>query len=140
MLRATSYSLQKLRKLFGSRFRRPPPQVADATLITCQRNEGPFLIEWLAYHKAIGFKRIVVGANDCTDGSHEMLTRLAELGEVEYYPFSLQPDLTGAQGVFKQLIIDRGLLLKGNGSAGLISTSFSISILARAHSKTFAAQ
>ncbi|WP_296428395.1 glycosyltransferase family 2 protein [Yoonia sp.] len=70
-----------------------------ATLITCLKDEGPFLIEWLAYHKAIGFRRFIVGANDCTDGSHEMLTRLAALGEIEYLPFS-KSDGVGAQDKF----------------------------------------
>ena len=67
----------------------------SATLITCLRDEGPFLIEWLAYHRAIGFDRFIIGANDCTDGSHDMLTRLAEMGEVIYLPFPATPQAKG---------------------------------------------
>jgi len=89
-----------MRGLFG---RKKPPQ-HRATLITCQKDEGAFLIEWLAYHKAIGFDRVIVGANDCSDGSHEMLTRLAELGEVEYIPFKRPATGIGAQFAFAQIL------------------------------------
>lgn len=79
-----------------------------ATLITCLRDEGPFLIEWLSYHRAIGFDRFIIGANDCTDGSHEMLLRLAEIGEVIYLPFSRDPAGRGAQYQFANLLAAAG--------------------------------
>lgn len=44
------------------------------------RNEGAFLIEWLAYHRRIGFTDFLVFSNDCTDGTDAMLDRLAEMG------------------------------------------------------------
>lgn len=59
----------------------PAPQPRTAVL-TCIRNEGMWLLEWVAYHRAIGFDAIFVASNDCTDGSDAMLDRLAERGEV----------------------------------------------------------
>ena len=50
------------------------PCVAIASV----RNEGPFLIEWIAYHKAIGFSSIALYTNDNTDGSISLLRKLAE--------------------------------------------------------------
>lgn len=44
------------------------------------RNEGSFLIEWLAYHRAAGFTDFLVFSNDCDDGTDRMLDRLAEMG------------------------------------------------------------
>ncbi|MDZ4136693.1 MAG: glycosyltransferase family 2 protein, partial [Paracoccaceae bacterium] len=44
------------------------------------RNEGTFLLEWLAHHRACGFTDFLVFSNDCTDGTDLMLDRLAELG------------------------------------------------------------
>jgi hypothetical protein len=88
-------------------------------LITCLRDEGPFLIEWLAYHRAIGFDRFIIGANDCTDGSHEMLTRLAELGEVTYLPFSRDPAGKGPQYQFADLLLAAGLIADGEWVAWL---------------------
>jgi hypothetical protein len=44
------------------------------------RNEGAFLIEWLAHHRACGFTDFLVFSNDCDDGTDAMLDRLAALG------------------------------------------------------------
>ncbi|MCZ0961033.1 glycosyltransferase family 2 protein [Paracoccus benzoatiresistens] len=55
-----------------------------ATVVTSMKDEAPYILEWVAYHKAIGFDRIVVLANDSTDGTHEMLQRLHDMGVVTY--------------------------------------------------------
>jgi hypothetical protein len=83
-----------------------------ATLITCLKDEGPFLIEWLAYHKAIGFRRFIVGANNCSDGSHEMLSRLADLGEIEYFPFAKINGI-GPQETFADNLVSAGIIPSG---------------------------
>jgi hypothetical protein len=44
------------------------------------RNEGSFLLEWLAHHRACGFTDFLVFSNDCTDGTDQMLDRLADMG------------------------------------------------------------
>ena len=44
------------------------------------RNEGAFLLEWLAHHRAVGFTDFLVFSNDCTDGTDTMLDRLADMG------------------------------------------------------------
>lgn len=44
------------------------------------KNEGAFLLEWLAHHRAVGFTDFLVFSNDCSDGSDAMLDRLAQLG------------------------------------------------------------
>jgi hypothetical protein len=44
------------------------------------RNEGAFLLEWLAHHRAVGFTDFLVFSNDCTDGTDAMLDRLAAMG------------------------------------------------------------
>ena len=57
------------------------------TLIaTCMKDEGPFILEWLAWHKAIGVTDFVVFTNDCTDGSDLLLDRLDEMGELRHLP------------------------------------------------------
>ena len=40
------------------------------------RNEGAFLLEWLAHHRATGFTDFLVFSNDCEDGTDAMLERL----------------------------------------------------------------
>lgn len=49
------------------------------------KDEAPYILEWVAYHRALGFDRVVVVANDCTDGTHEMLRRLHKLDAIAYY-------------------------------------------------------
>lgn len=44
------------------------------------RNEGLFIVEWLAHHRAIGFDDITIFTNACTDGSDLLLDRLQALG------------------------------------------------------------
>ncbi|GGD41342.1 glycosyltransferase family 2 protein [Sinisalibacter lacisalsi] len=57
-----------------------------ATAVLTVRNEGAFLIEWLAHHKGVGFTDFLVLSNDCDDGTDAMLNRLADLGEIVHLP------------------------------------------------------
>ena len=50
------------------------------TAVSMMKDEGPFVLEWIAHHLAIGFTDIVVYTNDCSDGTDDMLIRLEELG------------------------------------------------------------
>lgn len=55
-------------------------------LFSSLKNEGPFILEWVAYHLSIGFDRIVIASNDCTDGSDDVLEALDAAGVVEHIP------------------------------------------------------
>lgn len=48
------------------------------------RNEGAFLLEWLAHHRAVGFTDFLVFSNDCQDGTDAMLDRLDAMGLVTH--------------------------------------------------------
>jgi hypothetical protein len=61
-------------------------------LVATMRNEGPFLLEWLAYHCAIGFTEILVCTNDCVDGSPELLDALEAHGVVRHLRCTPGPD------------------------------------------------
>ena len=49
-------------------------------IVTAMKNEGPFILEWAAYHLSIGFDRFLVYTNDCDDGTDAIWERMAELG------------------------------------------------------------
>ncbi len=51
-------------------------------VLTAMRNEGPFILEWLAWQKMLGFENILVMFNDCTDHSPQLLRLLERAGEV----------------------------------------------------------
>ena len=52
--------------------------------ILCVRNEGAFLLDWLAHHRAVGFTDVLVFSNDCADGTDRLLDRLHALGQLEH--------------------------------------------------------
>ncbi len=55
--------------------------MTDRTLIlTCMKNEGPFILEWVAYHIAIGVDHFLVYTNDCEDGTDAIWDRLEQMG------------------------------------------------------------
>ncbi len=49
-------------------------------IVTCMKNEAPFILEWVAYHRSIGFTDFLVFTNDCDDGTVELLDCLAGHG------------------------------------------------------------
>ncbi len=50
------------------------------TAVSMMKDEGPFVLEWVAHHLALGFTDLLVFTNDCSDGTDDMLIRLEELG------------------------------------------------------------
>ncbi|AJE45512.1 glycosyltransferase family 2 protein [Celeribacter indicus] len=62
----------------------PPRGDNSVTIVTCMKNEGPFILEWLAYHRAIGIEGFLVYTNDCTDGTDALLELLQAKGYVEH--------------------------------------------------------
>ena len=56
------------------------------TAVTCVKNEGPFLLEWIAFNRVIGVTDFLIYSNDCTDATDRMLDRLEELGLVQHLP------------------------------------------------------
>ncbi len=56
------------------------------TAVTCVKNEGPFLIEWIAFNRVIGVTDFLFYSNDCTDATDRLLDRLAALGIVQHLP------------------------------------------------------
>ncbi|WP_151720405.1 glycosyltransferase family 2 protein [Gemmobacter serpentinus] len=70
-----------------SRKRQAPTPAIDAgrtAIVTTMKNEGPFILEWLAYHRAIGVDDFLVYTNDCTDGTDTMLELLTRKGIVQH--------------------------------------------------------
>ncbi|MFZ7089778.1 glycosyltransferase family 2 protein [Primorskyibacter sp. 2E233] len=47
------------------------------TAVTCVKNEGPFLLEWIAFNRLLGVTDFLFYSNDCTDGTDALLDALA---------------------------------------------------------------
>lgn len=80
---------------FGHKPVRPPvskPKAAAlaankagrTAIVTTMKNEGPFILEWLAYHRMIGVDDFLIYTNDCTDGTDTMLDLLQAKGLVAH--------------------------------------------------------
>ncbi|ADE85328.1 glycosyltransferase family 2 protein [Rhodobacter capsulatus] len=83
--------LQVATGIWGAKPIRPPvskprPAPVRATeagrtcIVTTMKNEGPFILEWIAYHRAIGVDDFLIYTNDCTDGTDTMLELLQRKG------------------------------------------------------------
>jgi hypothetical protein len=65
--------------------------VTPIAIVSCMKNEGIHLLEWLAYHRTIGFDLPVICTNDCEDGSDRLLDRLMDAGAATHLPNPLHP-------------------------------------------------
>ena len=54
------------------------------TAVTCVKNEGPFLLEWIAFNRLIGVSDFLFYSNDCSDGTDRLLDLLAAKGLVRH--------------------------------------------------------
>jgi hypothetical protein len=48
------------------------------------KNEAPYILEWVAYHRAIGVDHFLIYTNGCEDGTTEILDRLQALGVLQH--------------------------------------------------------
>lgn len=64
-------------------------------VISTMKDEGPFILEWIAYYLSIGFTHFLVNSNDCSDGTDKILMRCEELGFLQHLdnpgPWKLGP-------------------------------------------------
>jgi len=56
------------------------------TAVTCVKNEGPFLLEWIAFNRVIGVTDFLFYSNDCSDGTDHLLACLQDHGIVTHLP------------------------------------------------------
>lgn len=63
-----------------------------ACVITTMKDEGPFILEWVAYHRLIGFSDLLVFSNNCTDGSDRLLAALDAAGLIRHVENSAAPE------------------------------------------------
>ncbi|MBA85487.1 glycosyltransferase family 2 protein [Thalassobius sp. S69A] len=62
----------------------PAPDGTNTLIVGCMKNEAPYIVEWVAYHRAIGVKNFLIYTNDCSDGTDQILHRLQEMGVLQH--------------------------------------------------------
>lgn len=60
-------------------------------LLSSMRDEGPYALEFVAHHRAIGFDRIFIASNDCRDGTDMLLDALDRAGAITHYGSVVEP-------------------------------------------------
>lgn len=65
-----------------------PMQVGIAAIF---RNEGPYIVEWIAHHRLLGIDHFFIADNESTDGSSEVLQALHRLGYIQCIRFPSPP-------------------------------------------------
>jgi|GEM_PF-1783192 len=55
-----------------------------ACVLATAKNEGIYLLDWIAYHLSIGFEHIFLYSNDNADGSDELLAALDAAGVITW--------------------------------------------------------
>jgi hypothetical protein len=67
-------------------------QINRFVLVATVKNEGPYLLEWVAHHLLVGFNDIIIFQNDSDDTTDETLKCLQGMGIANYkYNRSTQP-------------------------------------------------
>ncbi|MFC3615863.1 glycosyltransferase family 2 protein [Lutimaribacter marinistellae] len=56
------------------------------TAVTCVKNEGPFVLEWIAFNKLLGVTHFLFYSNDCSDATDRLLDALQARGLVRHLP------------------------------------------------------
>jgi hypothetical protein len=74
---------------FAAAFDPAPPRVlpeecTGRVIVGCMKNEAPYILEWVAYHRAIGVDNFLIYTNGCEDGTAEILDGLQEMGVVQH--------------------------------------------------------
>lgn len=54
------------------------------TLLATLRDESPYIIDWIAHHRAIGITDFALYQNDSVDGTADLLQALHDAGEIHY--------------------------------------------------------
>lgn len=71
-------------------------------LVSTMKNEGPYLLEWLAYHRSIGIEEFCIFSNDCTDGTNLILNRLDQMGVIRHYDNPLGPRMDPQRAAYSR--------------------------------------
>lgn len=56
------------------------------------KNEAPYILEWIAYHRAIKVDHFVIYDNESTDGTQKILKQLERAGIITYVYWPSKPD------------------------------------------------
>lgn len=73
-------------------------------IVAIFRNEAPYVLEWIAYHRALGVARFYIADNQSDDGTTALLRCLERLRIVHLLPFPNPPDGPPQMSAYRALM------------------------------------
>jgi glycosyltransferase involved in cell wall biosynthesis len=84
--------------------------MATCTVCLIVKNEEPYLLEWIAYYRVLGFDQIIIYENNSTDKSAALLASLARAKKIIHRPWKFganeSPQITAYMDALKQVTTD----------------------------------
>ncbi|WP_175796036.1 glycosyltransferase family 2 protein [Burkholderia anthina] len=68
------------------------------------KNEFPFIIEWLAYHRVLGISEFFIADNESDDGTSELLRALSDVGLVQCVNYKTVPGVKPQLAAYQLLM------------------------------------
>lgn len=65
----------------------PSPPARNIVGVTCIRDDGSYLLEWVAHHLPLGIDHFLIFSHDCTDATPALLDALEGTGVLTHVPF-----------------------------------------------------
>ncbi len=73
-------------------FKRQTSRHGSLMALSTMKDEGPYVVEWVAHHLAVGFTDVMVYTNDCSDGTDTILKHLESLNIGVYHRENVIPE------------------------------------------------
>ncbi|WP_439110790.1 glycosyltransferase family 2 protein [Lentibacter sp.] len=64
--------------------RKLPKGNTGNVIVGCMKNESPYILEWVAYHRAMGVDNFLIYTNGCEDNTTELLDHLQKMGVLQH--------------------------------------------------------
>ena len=81
------------------------PRVGMAIIV---KNEGPYLIEWLAHHRLMGFDHFYVVNNDSSDNTWPLLQALSQTLPITCFSYASTPGIGPQLPVYEEIVRRHG--------------------------------
>ncbi|MDI6026614.1 glycosyltransferase family 2 protein [Corticibacterium sp. UT-5YL-CI-8] len=66
---------------------RPVRKRVKFAVAAIMKNEGPYILEWIALHRVLGAEHFFLADNGSDDGAQELLAELSNLGIIDFFVF-----------------------------------------------------
>jgi hypothetical protein len=74
------------------------------TVCAIVKDERPYLVEWVAYYRLLGFDRLLLYSNDCSDGTDALLDAMQAAGLLEHRRWPSKPGVSAQRSAYADAI------------------------------------